>query len=67
MFATYSLCQLFAGPIWGNVSDRIGRKTVLIVSQAGATLAWLLLGFAPSLPWVFASRALKGSAAATWA
>jgi DHA1 family tetracycline resistance protein-like MFS transporter len=60
VFATYSLCQLFAGPIWGNVSDRIGRKTVLIVSQAGATLAWLLLGFAPSLPWVFASRALEG-------
>ncbi len=60
VFATYSLCQLFAGPIWGNVSDRIGRKTVLIVSQAGATLAWLLLGFAPSLWWVFVSRALEG-------
>ncbi|MEA2663151.1 MAG: transporter, family, tetracycline resistance protein [Candidatus Eremiobacteraeota bacterium] len=60
VFATYSLCQLVAGPVWGNVSDRIGRKTVLIVSQAGATLAWLLLGFAPSLAWVFASRALEG-------
>ncbi len=60
VFATYSLTQLVAGPIWGNVSDRIGRKTVLIVSQAGATLAWLLLGFAPSLVWVFVSRALEG-------
>jgi multidrug resistance protein len=60
VFATYSLCQLVAGPLWGNVSDRIGRKTVLIVSQAGATLAWLLLGFAPSLVWVFVSRALEG-------
>lgn len=60
VFATYSLCQLVAGPLWGNLSDRIGRKTVLIVSQAGATLAWLLLAFAPALPWVFASRALEG-------
>ncbi len=60
VFATYSLCQLVAGPLWGNLSDRIGRKAVLIVSQAGATLAWLLLGFAPGLVWVFVSRALEG-------
>jgi DHA1 family tetracycline resistance protein-like MFS transporter len=60
VFATYSLCQLVAGPIWGNVSDRIGRKTVLIVSQAGATIAWAMLAFAPSIPFVLLSRALEG-------
>jgi DHA1 family tetracycline resistance protein-like MFS transporter len=60
VFATYSLCQLIAGPVWGNVSDRIGRKMVLIVSQAGATVAWGLLAAATSIPLVFASRALEG-------
>ncbi len=60
VFATYSLCQLFAGPVWGNVSDRIGRKMVLIVSQIGSTIAWTLLAFAPSIPWVLFSRALEG-------
>jgi DHA1 family tetracycline resistance protein-like MFS transporter len=60
VFATYSLAQLVAGPVWGNVSDRIGRKTVLIVSQIGATIAWAMLGFAPTIAWVFISRALEG-------
>jgi MFS transporter, DHA1 family, tetracycline resistance protein len=60
VFATYSLCQLIAGPLWGNVSDRIGRKTVLIVSQIGSTLAWALLGFAQTITWVFVARALEG-------
>ncbi|HTJ25682.1 MAG TPA: MFS transporter [Candidatus Limnocylindria bacterium] len=60
VFATYSLCQLIAGPLWGNVSDRIGRKAVLIVSQVGSTIAWGLLGFAQSIVWVFVARALEG-------
>jgi multidrug resistance protein len=60
VFATYSICQLFAGPVWGNVSDRIGRKMVLIVSQIGATIAWVMMAFAPSVPFVLLSRALEG-------
>jgi DHA1 family tetracycline resistance protein-like MFS transporter len=58
--ATYSISQLFAGPLWGNVSDRIGRKAVLIVSQVGATIGWTMLGFAPSIVWVFIARAVEG-------
>ena len=60
VFAAYSLCQLIAGPLWGNVSDRIGRKMVLIVSQIGSTISWTLLAFATSIPWVLFSRALEG-------
>jgi MFS transporter, DHA1 family, tetracycline resistance protein len=60
VFAAYSLCQFIAGPIWGNVSDRIGRKMVLIVSQTGATIAWAMLAFAPSIPFVILSRAIEG-------
>jgi multidrug resistance protein len=60
LFATFALCQFVGGPLWGNVSDRIGRKRVLLVSQAGATVGWLMLAFAPSLAWVFAARAVEG-------
>jgi MFS transporter, DHA1 family, tetracycline resistance protein len=49
LFATFSLCQLVSAPLWGNVSDRIGRKMVLIVSQIGATIGWAMLGLAPNI------------------
>jgi len=60
LFSTFALCQFVAGPVWGHVSDRIGRKKVLIVSQIGATIGWAALAFAPSLPWVFAARIVEG-------
>jgi len=60
LFSTFAFCQFVASPVWGNLSDRIGRKRVLIVSQIGATVAWLMLAFAPSLAWVFAARILEG-------
>lgn len=61
MFSTFSLCQLIAGPIWGNLSDRIGRKAVLIISQVGATIGWGMLAFAPSIAWVFVARIIEGT------
>ena len=69
LMATFSLCQLLSAPIWGYVSDRIGRKTVLIISQVGATIGWALLGVAPNVATalllppiavVFAARILEG-------
>ena len=60
IFATFSFCQLVSGPVWGNVSDRIGRKGVLIISQIGATIGWAMLGAATSIPFIFAARVLEG-------
>jgi DHA1 family tetracycline resistance protein-like MFS transporter len=60
LFAVFAFCQFIAGPIWGNVSDRIGRKSVLVISQVGATIGWAGLAFAPSLPWVFVARIVEG-------
>jgi DHA1 family tetracycline resistance protein-like MFS transporter len=60
VFATFSLCQLIAGPVWGNLSDRIGRKMVLIVSQVGSTISWAMLAFAPSIAVVVLARAIEG-------
>ncbi len=60
LFSTFALCQFVAAPVWGHVSDRIGRKAVLIVSQIGATIGWAGLAFAPSLAWVFVARIVEG-------
>jgi MFS transporter, DHA1 family, tetracycline resistance protein len=61
IFATFSFCQLISGPIWGNVSDRVGRKAVLIISQIGATIGWGMLAFAPNIPIVFLARIIEGT------
>ncbi len=44
LFSAYPVCQLVAGPVLGRLSDRYGRKPVLIFSQAGTALSFLMLG-----------------------
>jgi MFS transporter, DHA1 family, tetracycline resistance protein len=61
LFATFSACGLIAAPIWGNLSDRLGRKTVLIISQIGATISWGMMAFAPNITVVFIARILEGA------
>jgi MFS transporter, DHA1 family, tetracycline resistance protein len=60
LFSTFAACQFIAGPIWGNVSDRIGRKTVLIISQIGAIIGWTMLAFANTIGMVFFARIVEG-------
>jgi DHA1 family tetracycline resistance protein-like MFS transporter len=60
LMAVYSLMQLFAAPFWGRISDRIGRRPVLMVSLAANILAYLWLGFASALWMLYAARALAG-------
>ena len=60
LVATYALCQLIAGPILGKLSDRFGRRPLLIVSQLGTFAGFIILGFARSLPLIFFSRFLDG-------
>ncbi len=60
LFGTFSLCQLVTAPLWGHVSDRFGRKRVLIVSQIGATIGWAMLAFAPGIGLVFVARIIEG-------
>ncbi len=60
VMTTYAGFQLVAGPLWGNISDRVGRKKVLIVSQVGATIGWTMLAFAPNIAIVFLARAIEG-------
>jgi MFS family permease len=63
LVTTYALCQLFAGPMLGKLSDRHGRRPLLIVSQIGTFIGFLILGWAPSLVWIFLSRVIDGATA----
>ncbi len=62
--ASYSLMQFFFVPIWGRLSDRVGRRPILLLSIAGSVIAFTLFGLARSLFWLFAARALSGIFAA---
>jgi DHA1 family tetracycline resistance protein-like MFS transporter len=56
----YALVQLFSGPVLGALSDRWGRRPVLLICLFGTSLAFLLLGLAKSLPMVFLAVLLDG-------
>ena len=60
LMAIYSATQFIAAPFWGHLSDRIGRKPVLLATMAGAALAYVWLGFAETLVSLFAARAMGG-------
>jgi MFS family permease len=60
LVSTYALCQLVAGPVLGQLSDRLGRKPVLTVSQLGTFAGFLVLAWAPSLLIVFFARIVDG-------
>jgi len=60
LMASYSLMQLIFAPLWGTLSDRIGRKPVLTVGVLGYAVALLLFGLAKSYWMLFAARSLSG-------
>jgi len=64
LIASYSLCQFIAAPILGNLSDTHGRRPILLYSQFGSFLGFILLGLAMHLPhplaWLFAGRMIDG-------
>ncbi len=63
LMAVYSMAQFLTAPLWGRLSDRIGRRPVLIISLAGIGLSYLWLAFADSLWILFAARATAGAMA----
>ena len=60
LVSAYALCQLIAGPPLGQLSDRVGRRPVLLVSQMGTLAGFLMLAFAQSLWLVFLARIIDG-------
>jgi len=60
----YAAAQFLCAPLWGRLSDRIGRRPVLLATVAGTACSLLGLALAPSLFWLFAARVLAGGFAA---
>jgi len=60
LVAVSALLEFVFAPLWGSVSDRIGRKPVLMIGMVGYGLSSLLMGLATQLWMLFASRALSG-------
>lgn len=63
---TYAVMQFFAAPILGNLGDRFGRRPILLFSLTALGLDYLLMGFAPSLVWLFIARMVAGVASSTF-
>lgn len=60
LVALYSLMQFIFAPLLGALSDRYGRRPIILGSLLGAGLDYLLLAFAPTLGWFFVGRAIAG-------
>lgn len=56
--------QLLFAPLWGRLSDRHGRRPILLIGLLGSGFSYLVFAFAPNLAWLFASRVLIGVAGA---
>ncbi len=58
--AVYPVLQLLVAPLWGRLSDRVGRRRVLLIGIAGAAVSYVLFGFATSLAMLYVARAMGG-------
>lgn len=65
LIMVYSAIQLFMAPFWGRLSDRFGRRPILIVGLVGSALSYVVFAYANSLTLLFASRILAGFGGAT--
>lgn len=60
LFALFSICQFLATPIIGRLSDRFGRRPMLLISITGTALSFFTMAFAPNAVFLFLARALDG-------
>ena len=62
LLASYAVMQLLFAPVWGRISDRIGRRPIIIIGLATSAVAFTIFGLADQLWLLFASRMLAGMA-----
>ena len=63
IFSAYSLGSFFGEPFWGRLSDRVGRKPILVFTTLANCACYGALAFAPNIEWAFVIRLLGGMAA----
>src|SRR5205823_2035756 len=62
LMGVFSLMQFVTSPLWGRLSDRIGRRPVLLTSLFAGAVSYAGFGLAPTLAWLFVARAAGGAA-----
>ncbi len=60
LFASYSICQFISTPIIGRLSDKYGRRPLLLISVAGTAISFFVMAFAPNVLFLFLARVLDG-------
>ena len=66
LMLAFAVMQFLFSPLIGNLSDRFGRRPVLLISLAGFGINYLLMAFAPTIIWLFIGRLLVGIFSATY-
>jgi DHA1 family tetracycline resistance protein-like MFS transporter len=66
MAAAWSAMNFFASPVLGALSDRFGRRPVILISTFGLALDYLVMALAPTVAWLFLGRALSGVTAGSY-
>lgn len=63
---TYAITQFMFAAVLGNLSDRFGRRPILLISLIGFSINYLFMGFAPSIGWLFLGRFIAGITGASF-
>jgi len=67
LVGVFSAMQFIASPILGSLSDRFGRRKVILVALAGSAIDYVVMGLAPTLAWLFVARIISGATAGSLA
>ncbi len=67
IIGVFAATQFVAAPILGSLSDRYGRRRVLLIALAGSAIDYVVMGFAPTLTWLFIARIISGATAGSLA
>ncbi len=60
IISTYALMQFVGSPIMGSLSDRFGRRRIILIATAGSTIDYVIMANAPNLTWLFVARVIAG-------
>lgn len=63
--ATFAILQFLFAPVLGALSDRFGRRPVLLISMFGSGIDYIAMALAPTVPWLFVTRAINGISGAS--
>src|ERR1700678_2314566 len=67
LVGVFAAMQFVASPVLGSLSDRYGRRRVILLALTGSAIDYLVMGFAPSMAWLFVARMISGATAGSLA